>query len=106
MKERAAIRKMLNQNPDTAAMLLKLIEDGKIVGMDNPALDPDKLLTVVCSEDDGGIDGCVQEQCACGMKVWVSPSTQEMIVARGHSPLRIICPLCWVKEIKKDAQAG
>lgn len=105
MKERKAIRKMLNENPDTAATLLKLIQDGKITSMDNPALNPDELMTVVCSADDAGIDGCVQEQCACGTKVWVSPSTQEMIVARSHAPLRIICPLCWVKEIETDAQA-
>jgi hypothetical protein len=106
MKERAAIRKMLNQNPDTAARLKQLIDDGKITSMDNPALDPDKLLTVVCSKDNGGIDDCVQDRCeGCKELVWVAPSTQAMIVARGHSPLRVICPICWVKEIENDAQA-
>jgi hypothetical protein len=93
MKERAAIRKWLKENPETAAEVRDLIETGKLVSLDDPAAD--EVVTIICGQDHGGIDGSVQRGCAeCGAIVWMSPSMQEAIAKRG------------LKELENDAQAG
>ena len=105
MKEREAIRKMLQKNPVIAGKLVELIATGKIVSMESEA-DKDALLTVVCSSYDNAIEDCTTAPCACGKTIWLTPTTRETIAKRGQSPLRLICVQCWMKELKANAKAG
>ena len=76
MEERAAIRKMLRNNPAAARELAKLMEAGKL-GVSSPGDEPEALL---CKRWPGLVDGCIQALCdSCGAVVAVAPSSQEII---------------------------
>jgi glutamate/tyrosine decarboxylase-like PLP-dependent enzyme len=100
MKEREAMRKMFDAHPEIARRIVKLIDARKLLAMNDPTIDGQDIGTVVCSSSREDIDDSVSRLCACGKRVWLSPSTQEVIAARGPSPTRVICVQCWMKELK------
>jgi hypothetical protein len=93
--EREAIRAMLKDNPEVHDRLREMALTGKIKAFTNEDAASDELLTIVASDQHGGIIGSVQVKCDCGLGVWISPSTQAMIKARGANPSEIICHLCF-----------
>jgi hypothetical protein len=102
--EIAVLRAALKADPEYHANLKALCERGLI----GPMVDvpPDKMLTVVATPNHCGIEGCKQDRCECGCIVWIAPSTQAMLIKRGASPHRVICGLCFVKELEEGhAQA-
>ena len=102
------IRAALRANPEQAERLKRMATEGKFCPMEE--IPPDEELTVIGGYDHAGITGSQQARCACAAIVWVSPSTQAMILARGATPTRIICIACCLRELKArqketDAQA-
>jgi hypothetical protein len=88
--EREELDKLIQERPELAAMLRhrqKVLE--------NAATDPEPMF-VAASEDHGNIEGSKQVQCACGTRVWISPSTQEMMTKRGAYPTSVLCPSCFM----------
>lgn len=100
--EREAIREMLRRRPDLHAKLKRAIEEGRITSTDEiPEGEP---YTIVCGPDHGGVEGSKQVQCACGAKVWMSPSTQDLIKSRERLPTLIKCISCVMEEVKEPKQ--
>ncbi len=98
--EAAVIRAALRNNPEHHAKLRELAESGLIGPLtDIPADDP---LTIIAAPEHFGIDGAQQAKCACGLIVWLSPSTQAMILRRDGNPTppRILCAWCWTQELR------
>jgi len=102
--EIAVLRAALKSSPEHHARLRRLCESGAI----GPMVDipDDEPLTIVAAPDHYGIDGAKQAQCGCGIIVWMTPLTLTMLLKRGTAPHRVLCPLCFIKELKEDhAQA-
>jgi hypothetical protein len=103
--EIAVLRAALRIDPEHHARLRELARSGKI----KPGLDdvpPDEVVTVVATPNHCGIEGSRQDRCGCGTLVWIAPSTQAMLIKRGTSPHRVICGLCFLKELEQaHAQA-
>lgn len=96
-----AIRAMLKSNPEVHNRLRELALAGKIQPFTQAEADSDELLTIVASDQHGGIYGALQVKCGCGLAVWISPSTQAMIKARGVNPTTIMCHLCFGQAMKE-----
>jgi hypothetical protein len=98
--EIAVLRAALRANPEHHKRLLELAEDGAF----GPMVDvPDDVpLTVVAGPEHFGIDNSQEARCECGAVVWLSPSTQRMIIARGGlpKPIRILCGWCFMHEMR------
>lgn len=94
--EREAIRKILRERPDLHAVLAKAIAEGRLKSADEIP-ETDEEIIFVCGPDHGGVEGSKQVKCACGAKVWMSPSTQELMKSRKGFPMRIMCNLCVMK---------
>lgn len=96
------LRDVLRTNPEHHRKLRELIESGVIEPSDD---NPCEIATIVAAPEHFGIVGAKQAQCACGGTVWLSPSTQAMIIARGAVPQpRIICVFCFAKELNAETQ--
>jgi hypothetical protein len=100
--ELAVLRAALRSNPEHHEKLKELAERGSL----GPLTDvPDDVpLTVVAAPEHFGIDGAKQARCGCGIIVWLSPSTQRMIIARGAVPnaIRVLCAWCFIDEMKDN----
>lgn len=96
------IRAALKESPEMAARLRRMALEGKIKPM--AEADKDEVLTVVATGNHYGIIGCVQTRCACGERVWLSPSTQAMLKERGATPTRIVCSLCFLSELESQRE--
>jgi hypothetical protein len=94
--EREAIRKLLRERPEHHAALRKAIEEGRLKSTDE--IPNDEEIVIICGPDHGGVEGSKQVQCGCGELVWLSPSTQALLIERGRYPTRIICMSCFRKE--------
>lgn len=95
--EIATLRAALRANPEFHDKLRELAEAGRL----KPCA-VDKVDVIVAAPDHCGIDGAKQAKCACGGVVWLSPSTQAMIIARGDVPQPvIICVCCFQKGLKE-----
>jgi hypothetical protein len=93
------IRAALKANPEAHQRLRKMALEGKFGTIEDvPA---DAPLTVVAATEHGGITGSKQALCACGAAVWLSPSTQATIKARGDVPTPVICGSCFGKAMKE-----
>ena len=102
MNEIATLRAALKANPDHHAKLRELVESGVI---QSASADPCEVETIVAAPERFGIEGAQQAQCACGITVWLSPSTQAMIAARGDVPQPIItCIWCFTKELNAETR--
>lgn len=98
--EIATLRAALRTNPQHHAWLQECIESGAIQPADDAT--PAEVTTIVAGPEHFGIEGAQQARCECGVVVWLSPSTQAMIIARGAVPQpRIICSLCFRKELRE-----
>jgi hypothetical protein len=95
-----AVRKAFSENPKLHDRLRMMFNRGKLgTEADIP---PDEELVVVAAMDHGGIFGAKQVSCSeCPAKVWIAPSTQEMLSRRGDAPTKIVCTLCVLKSMKE-----
>lgn len=96
-----AIRAMFKADPVLHDRLRKLALAGKIKPFTQAEADSDENLTVIASDQHGGIYGALQVKCGCGLPVWISPSTQAMIKARGVNPTTVMCHLCFGQAMKE-----
>jgi hypothetical protein len=97
--EIAVLRAVLRTNPEYHNRLRELAEAGAIKPWDGVEAE---VGTIVAAPEHFGITGAKQAQCGCGTRVWLSPSTQAMIIARGAVPQpRIICVWCFHKELRE-----
>lgn len=101
--EIAVLRAALKDSPEAHDRLRALALSGKLGRAEEvPASQP---LTVVAAPRHYGIDGAKQARCECGVTVWLSPSTQAMMMKRGTSPqaapTTIVCVECFQKELKE-----
>jgi hypothetical protein len=102
--EREALRKLMRARPELRAALAKAAKEGRLKSWDElTEAEKEEEMLIVCGPDHGGVEGSKQVQCRCGELVWLSPSTQAMLIERGRSPSRIICMSCFRgdKEIAK-----
>lgn len=97
------LRDALRTNPEHHRKLRELIESGAIESDDDAT--PREIDTIVAAPEHFGIVGAKQAQCACGATVWLSPSTQAMIIARGAvpQPLTIMCIECFAVALRGQA---
>jgi len=97
--EREVIRKVLRQMDNKTLAVLKNMECEESV----PDTEPMKVLA---ADDPGGITGSKQVPATCcGRKVWISPSTQDMIARRGKHMVEVVCVQCLIvlmKEAKRE----
>jgi hypothetical protein len=94
--ERESIRLLLRAKPDFARMLADMIEQGRLGCSDD--VDPSEPITICAGPDHGGVIGAVRRSCGgCGLLVWLSPSTLEMLEKRGSAPYEIRCHECAMK---------
>jgi hypothetical protein len=102
--EHEALRKLMRARPELRAALAKAAKEGRLKSW-GELTEAEKVeeMIIVCGPDHGGVEGSKQVQCDCGELVWLSPSTQAMLIERGRSPSRIICMSCFRedKEIAK-----
>ena len=96
------IRAALKANPEGHKKLREMLTEGKLVIPQE--LSADEPLTIVAAGDHCGINGAKRVLCACGTGVWLSPSTQAMIKARGAAPTSVICPLCLIQSVKDQRE--
>ena len=73
---RAALK---NSNSEAYRKFVEMARDGKLGAFTD--VGPDDPLTVVGSPDHLGVVGAIRVKCGCGIAIWLSPSTQEMIKA-------------------------
>lgn len=98
--EIAVLRAALRTNPEHHDKLRELAEAGHIQPWEDAEAEVE---TIVAAPEHFGIDGAQQAQCGCGVFVWLSPSTQAMLIARGAVPRpRIICVWCFHKELREN----
>jgi hypothetical protein len=101
--ERESIRKFLDDRSAVAEWLKRGLAEGRI-GCTDAIAGTDEVLTVIAGSDSGGVIGSLQSKCCdCGVLVWLSPSTQEMLTKRGDLPTVIKCLQCVVKDAKVRA---
>jgi hypothetical protein len=100
--EIATLRAALRTSPEYHRKLHQLFVSGVVQPAD---LDPTEEITIVAASEHFGMEGAKQARCACGVIVWLSPSTQEMVAARGDVPQpRIACIGCFTKEINAETR--
>jgi len=96
MDEREAIRKMLREDPERADWLRDLVQLGKMGNADDL---PDDELVVIAAGYTTDINGSKQVTCGCGKKVWISPSTQELLPKHPNHVIACTeCVLCMAEE--------
>jgi hypothetical protein len=94
--EREALRKIFRARPDLHAALVRAVEQGRLKSWGEMSeTEKEEEMIIVCGPDHGGVEGSKQVQCGCGETVWLSPSTQAMLIERGRYPSRIICMSCF-----------
>lgn len=94
-------RAMLKASPEMQEKLRELVAAGKLRPFDSDTATDGETMLVVASGDHCGITGSKQARCECGKPVWVSPSTQAMIIERGVNPTRVICTVCFLGVIER-----
>jgi hypothetical protein len=103
--EIAVLRAALKASPEAHDKLRAMALSGKLGTMDVPNCEP---LVIVCAPNHYGIEGAKQAKCECGVIVWMTLSTIEMLIRRDaapHAPNRIICTDCFHKELREEARA-
>jgi hypothetical protein len=102
-----ALRKILKARPDLHRALAKAAQEGRLKSWSDEMTEAEKEeeMIIVCGPDHGGVEGSKQVQCGCGELVWLSPSTQAMLIERGRYPSRVICMSCF-REDKEIAKKG
>lgn len=113
MTEREALEKweqLMKGRPDLAGILEEWMVNNKAIINRNSNLTiedlkSDEELCVVASPDYCAIKGSKQAVCGCGTRVWLSPSTQEVMTQRGAAPTRIICSACWRRTLETNLEA-
>jgi hypothetical protein len=94
--ERDLIRSLIANAPEDFRKFLERVEVAH-------AQQPEPM-TIVCAMDPAGITGAKQTECSgCRGKIWLSPSTQQMLAERGDLPTKLICPNCMFKAIGPKA---
>jgi hypothetical protein len=93
--ERQVIRQWISDHPERAKQLRRLVESGEIRAHDEDTKTNSNPLTMVCGQEDCKITGSITRLCECGNTIWLSPSTQEMLEARGNLPTTLMCPTCF-----------
>lgn len=93
------IRAALKTNTEAYRKFVEMARDGKLGAFSD--VGPDDPLTVVGSPDHLGVVGAIRVKCGCGIAIWLSPSTQEMLKGRGAAPTPIICAICFFKAMKE-----
>lgn len=102
-REFDVFRAALKASPEMEQKLYEMAIDGKLAPLTEA--DKDDLLTVVATDSHCGIEGSKQALCECGIRVWLSPSTQEMLKERGVAPTVIVCTACFVRECETRREA-
>ena len=97
--ELEVFRAALKANPAAHARLRRAALEGQLGAAEDVPLD--RPLTVVATSENCGIIGAKQVKCACGVPVWIAPSTQGMIKARGATPTTVICASCFGQVVKE-----
>lgn len=102
-----AIRAALKANPEAHRRLRRMAQEGKLGTLTD--VPPNEPLTIVAAPDHYGITGAKQVQCGCGTAVWISPSTQAILKARGANPTlaptTVICALCFGQTMKERSDS-
>jgi sulfur transfer protein SufE len=98
--EREAIRAAFDATPELRDRLRRMLQPQE--GLPSS----DEELTIAASPTHGGITGSKQLVCCeCKSKVWIAPSTQEMMRQRGaDAPTRIVCTPCLVASLKDSRE--
>jgi hypothetical protein len=100
--ETALIRAAIKESPRLQSMLRDLADRGALGPLTD--VSEDEELTVVAAPEHYGMTGAKQHLCGCGGIVWLSPSTQEMLIARGEAPTLILYILCFIGKIRRDRE--
>ena len=96
--EMAVLRAALKANPEVHDKLRSMAEKGMLSTFED--IDPNEPLIVIAAPEPYGIVGSIQAHCECGAVVWLSPSTQAMLKARGDAPTQLSCILCMYETLK------
>jgi hypothetical protein len=98
----AVLRAALRSNPEHHAKLRELCESGAV----GPMVDipDDEPIIVVAAPEHFGIEGAKQARCTCGLIVWLSPSTQAMMLKRVGIPALVRCAWCFMRELRKNGE--
>jgi hypothetical protein len=87
--ERDLIRSLFARSPERVKAFLE-----KVDVADPRNAEP---MIVACNTESLGITGSKQAACCdCFAKIWLSPSTQQMLAERGDLPTFLICPQCMI----------
>jgi hypothetical protein len=97
--EREVWRAFLRGDPEARAAFKRLLDSNRIASTET--MNHNEPMTLLAGSFHNGITGCVQVDCSCGRKVWLTPSTQEMLKQRGDSPYTIQCNKCFKLEEHK-----
>ncbi len=93
------LRAALKADPESHARLRQMAQEGLLgVAEDVPL---DRPLAIVATSENLGIIGAKQVKCGCGAAVWIAPSTQAVILARGDAPTTVICAPCFSRVVKE-----
>lgn len=100
--ETALIRAAIKESPRLHSLLSDLAERGALGPLKNVSADEE--LTVVAAPEHYGMIGAEQALCGCGAVVWLSPSTQKILKARGAAPTLISCSVCFVRKVRAERE--
>jgi hypothetical protein len=101
--EKERVKAFFAKHPEWSAFLSERAKEGRMMNVED--VSKDDVLVIVASSDPAQIVGAKQAQCGCGRLVWLSPSTQKVLIERGRYPTRISCISC-VTENVVNAQEG
>jgi hypothetical protein len=103
MDERESLRRIFARNPKLKDFLYRKYQRGELKSFEDLPAEGDDLI-VVAGPDSGGITGSLQTKCeGCGLIVWLSPSTQEMMRGRDRTTIQVCCMPCAIKKAQ-DAE--